>query len=91
MLDLRRHLKPKLSSFGSLHMFVVASAFVLVAYRQYLHLEDLRQRTRPPTEVADLSDDDMALDQALQDHFEGTQGLSQQEQTKWKMFILQVW
>ena len=32
-----------------LHMFVVTLAFVLVAYRQYLRLEDLRQRTRPPT------------------------------------------
>jgi hypothetical protein len=33
------------------HMFVVASAFVLVAYRQYLRLEDLRQRRRPPTVI----------------------------------------
>jgi hypothetical protein len=30
-------------------MLVVASAFNLVAYRQYLGLEDLRQRKRPPT------------------------------------------
>jgi hypothetical protein len=30
-------------------MLVVASAFNLVAYRQFLHLEDLRQRRRPPT------------------------------------------
>jgi hypothetical protein len=51
MFDLRRHLMPKLSSFGSLHMFVVASAFDLVAYRQYLRLEDLRQRKRPPTDT----------------------------------------
>jgi hypothetical protein len=33
------------------HMFVVASAFVLVAYRQYLRLEDLRQRRRSPTRL----------------------------------------
>jgi hypothetical protein len=32
-----------------LHMFVVTSAFVLVAFRQYLCLEDLRQIRRPPT------------------------------------------
>jgi hypothetical protein len=30
-------------------MSVVASAFDLVVYRQYLRLEDLRQRRRPPT------------------------------------------
>lgn len=42
MFDLRNHLKPKLSSFGALGMLVVASAFNLVAYRQYLGLEDLR-------------------------------------------------
>jgi hypothetical protein len=32
------------------HMFVVASAFYLVVYRQYLRLEDLQQRRRPPIE-----------------------------------------
>jgi hypothetical protein len=31
------------------HMFVVASAFDLVVYRQYLRLVDLQQRRRPPT------------------------------------------
>jgi hypothetical protein len=30
------------------HMFIVASAFDIVVYRQYLRLEDLRQRRRPP-------------------------------------------
>jgi hypothetical protein len=43
------HLKLKVSSFVSLHMFIVASAFDLVAYKRYLRLEDLRQRRRPPT------------------------------------------
>jgi hypothetical protein len=54
MFDLRRHIKLKLSFFGSLHMFVVASTFDLVAYRQYLRLEDLRQR-RPPTSSSNTS------------------------------------
>jgi hypothetical protein len=49
MFDLRRHLKPKLSTFASLHIFVVASTFDFIAYRRYLRLEDLRQRRRPPT------------------------------------------
>jgi hypothetical protein len=33
MVDLRNHFKPKLSSFGALHILVVALVFNLVAYR----------------------------------------------------------
>jgi hypothetical protein len=39
------------SSSAFSHMSIVASTFILVAYRQYLGLEDLRQRRRPPTDV----------------------------------------
>jgi hypothetical protein len=35
-----------------LHMFVGTSAFVLIAYRQYLRLEDLRQIRRPSTRMS---------------------------------------
>jgi hypothetical protein len=49
MFNLRNHLKPKLSSFGALRILVVASTFNLVAYRQFLRLDDLRQSRRPPT------------------------------------------
>jgi hypothetical protein len=42
-------IKSKLSSFDFLHMLVVASAFNLVAYRQLLRLEDIRQRRRLST------------------------------------------
>jgi hypothetical protein len=49
MFDLRHYLKLKLSSFVSLHMFVVVLVFDLVAYIPYLRLVDLRQRRRPST------------------------------------------